>query len=82
METDKKLTVYGTTWCPDCVRSKQFLSDNNIEYSWIDIEKDPDSADIVRNLNQGMQVVPTIVLPNGKVLMEPSNMELKDALEL
>ena len=80
MGTNKELTVYGTSWCPDCVRSKRFLNDNNIEYSWIDIEKNPDSADIVRHLNKGLQSVPTIVLPSGKVLVEPSNIELKEAL--
>ena len=80
MHTNKRLMVYGTSWCPDCVRSKRFLSDNGVEYSWINIEDNPDSADIVRHLNKGLQIVPTIVLPNGKVLAEPSNIELKDAL--
>lgn len=82
METNKQLTIYGTLWCPDCVRSKRFLNDNNIEYTWIDIDQNRDSADIVRHLNKGLQVVPTIVLPNGKVLTEPSNIELKEALEI
>jgi len=80
MQNQEKITVYGTNWCPDCSRSKRLLDSKDLEYVWIDIEQNPDSAEIVRHLNKGSQVVPTIVLPGGKVLAEPSNRELEDAL--
>ncbi len=32
------ITVYGAYWCPDCRRSKRFLSEHQIAYEWIDIE--------------------------------------------
>tara|TARA_B100000686_G_C16752230_1_gene953259 strand:+ start:453 stop:698 length:246 start_codon:yes stop_codon:yes gene_type:complete len=80
MQNKEKITVYGTNWCPDCSRSKRLLDSKGLEYMWIDIEQNPDSAEIVRHLNKGLQVVPTIILPGGKVLAEPSNTELEAAL--
>ena len=37
----KNVKVYGTISCPFCVRAKQFLVDNNIEFENIDISKEP-----------------------------------------
>ncbi|MGC8779292.1 MAG: glutaredoxin family protein, partial [Anaerolineae bacterium] len=45
--------VYGATWCPDCRRSKQFLAENRIQYTWIDIEQDPAAMAVVEQINQG-----------------------------
>ncbi len=80
MKNEEKITIYGTKWCPDCSRSKRLLDTKGLEYVWIDIEENPDSAEIVRHLNKGLQVVPTIILPGGKILAEPSNSELVNAL--
>jgi glutaredoxin len=32
------VTMYGTTWCPDCKRAKPFLGEQRIQYHWVDIE--------------------------------------------
>lgn len=52
-----------------------------MEYEYIDIDEDPTGADEVKRINKGLQVIPTIVFPDGEVLVEPSNEELKKALE-
>ena len=71
------ITVYGALWCPDCRRSKQFLAEHRIPYRWIDIEQEPDAQETVRRLNDGRQIIPTIVFHDGgPVLAEPSNAEL------
>ena len=71
------LTVYGALWCPDCRRSKQFLAEHRIPYRWIDIEQEPDAQETVRRLNDGRQIIPTIVFDDGgPILAEPSNAEL------
>ena len=74
------VTVYGTTWCSDCVRSKTFLGERGIEYEWIDIDTQPDLQDYVKRLNNGTQIVPTIVFPDGSFLSEPSNSVLAEKL--
>ncbi len=71
------ITVYGALWCPDCRRSKQFLAEHRVPYRWIDIEQQPDAQDTVRQLNDGRQIIPTIVFGDGgPVLAEPSNADL------
>jgi thioredoxin reductase (NADPH) len=70
------LTVYGTTWCPDCKRSKQFLGDQRVRYQWVNIEQDPEAMVYVEQINDGKRIVPTIICPNGTILVEPSNAEL------
>ena len=83
MPTDgSAIIVYGTTWCPDCRRSKQFLAENRIQYAWVDIEQDPVAMAEVERLNEGRRVVPTIVFTDGVVLTEPSNEELAAKLGL
>jgi mycoredoxin len=75
-----KITVYTTSWCPDCRASKRFLASNGIPFTELDIEQNPDSAEVVRTINNGMRRVPTIVIEDGPVLVEPSDRELGQAL--
>jgi glutaredoxin len=71
-----KLTLYGAQWCPDCKRSKAYLDERKIDYDYVDLEVVPEAAGIVEKINKGMQSIPTIVFPNGKVLVEPTDEEL------
>jgi glutaredoxin-like protein len=75
-----KIKVYGTTWCPDCVRAKGVLARHSIEYDWIDISGDSEARAYVEQVNRGNRSVPTIVFPDGSVLVEPSNVELEKKL--
>ncbi len=77
-----KITVYGTYWCPDCRRSKQFLGENQIPYHWIDIEKDKEGEAYVLAKNDGKRIIPTLEFEDGSILVEPSNAELADKLGL
>lgn len=74
------LLVYGTTWCTDCRRSKQFLSEQRIAYTFIDVDADAAGLEVVETHNDGKRIIPTIFLPDGQVLVEPSNAELASAL--
>ncbi|PZS01985.1 MAG: pyridine nucleotide-disulfide oxidoreductase [Candidatus Chloroheliales bacterium] len=74
--TNGQITMYGASWCPDCRRSKQFLGEQRIKYNWVDLEQQPEAAEIVQRLQNGRQSIPTIVFPDGSVLVEPSNAEL------
>ena len=70
------ITVYGATWCPDCRQAKQFLGEQRIHYTWVDIEQDRDGQALVEGANDGKRIIPTIVFPDGSLLVEPSNAEL------
>ena len=79
--TDDKIKVYGATWCPDCVRAKRVLTDKSVAFDWIDISNDEKARSYVEKVNNGNRSVPTIVFPDGSVLVEPSNRVLEDKLE-
>lgn len=70
------ITVYGADWCPDCRRSKHFLDENSIQYQWVDTDADKDAENLVRQMNHGKRVIPTIVFEDGSFLSEPSDAEL------
>ncbi len=71
-----KITVYGAPWCPDCKQSKQFLGEQRVRYNWVDIDQDEEGRRRVQELNDGKQIIPTIVFEDGSILVEPSNAEL------
>ncbi|MCH7787610.1 MAG: FAD-dependent oxidoreductase, partial [Chloroflexi bacterium] len=73
---ETNLTVYGAPWCPDCKRSKKFLGEMRIPYNWVDIDQDEEGRNRVQQLNDGKQIIPTIVFEDGSILVEPSNAEL------
>ena len=75
-----ELKVYGAPWCPDCRRSKAFLSEHRLDYDWIDIDQDADALAYVEELQHGGRSIPTVILPSGDMLIEPSDEELAQAL--
>ena len=78
--TDNHLTVYSTTWCPDCHRAKAFLSSKRVDFKEVDIEATPEAAEIVATHNDGKHVVPTFEI-DGRFFGNPSLKELGELLE-
>ena len=78
----EKITVYGATWCPDCTRAKQFLGEQRIHYTWIDIEQQTEYQTYVESVNNGKRIIPTIVFEDSSILVEPSNAQLAQKLGL
>src|SRR5581483_1126367 len=79
---EASIQVYGASWCPDCRRAKRFLADQRVRFVWHDIEQDPEGQRIVQSRNDGNNIIPTIVFPDGSHLSEPTNEELADKLGL
>jgi mycoredoxin len=74
------IVIYATTWCPDCRRARRFFDKNGIPYQWINIDHDPQGEQFVIQTNRGNRSVPTIVFPDGSLLVEPSNQQLAEKL--
>jgi mycoredoxin len=68
--------MYSTPWCGDCRRAKRVFEQHGVAYTEIDIERDPTAAERVARINGGMRSVPTILFPDGSILVEPSNTQL------
>ena len=75
-----KIIVYATSWCPDCRRAKKFLDDHEVAYEYVDIDKNREASAYVKQLNNGMRSVPTILFPDGSTLVEPRDSQLAEKL--
>jgi mycoredoxin len=79
-EIPSTITVYATRSCGDCHLAKAVLDAEGASYRWIDLDRDPEAAEAVLAINGGYRSVPTILFPDGRVLVEPSRRELSAAL--
>ncbi len=76
------LRVIGASWCPDCKRAKTFLGQHRVAYDWVDMEDNDEAIAEVERVNGGKRSIPTIIFPDGSILVEPSNDELADKLQI
>lgn len=74
--SEEIIVIYGSEWCVDCWRARRFLDNHQIKYNWININHSKQAEEFVMSVNRGMKSVPTIVFPDGSLLVEPSNKEL------
>jgi mycoredoxin len=72
--------MYGTAWCGDCRMAKRVLEQNKVAYHYVDIEQNEAARQYVVEVNRGNQSVPTIIFPDGSMLVEPSAMTLREKL--
>jgi thioredoxin reductase (NADPH) len=79
---DGTIRMYGTSWCQDCKRAKQFFGEHRVPYAFVDVDQDGDGLRLVERVNDGKRVIPTIVFADGAVLVEPSNVALAEKLGL
>jgi len=77
MAEDSKIKFYGNTWCPSSRRAKKILINRGVEFEWINIDEDLAGREFVLEVNKGFRSVPTIVFPDGDILVEPSSSELE-----
>lgn len=75
------ITVFGADWCPDCRRSKRLLERLSIPYVWRDTDADEAALEEMLALNGGRQSIPVVQVGDGALLTEPSDPELRQALE-
>ena len=73
-------TMYSTPWCGYCHRLKGQLKRAGIEFTEVDIEQQPEAAQLVEKINNGNQTVPTVVFPDGTAMTNPSVRQVKEKL--
>jgi mycoredoxin len=72
--------MYTTPWCGYCHRLKGQLDREGIGYELVDIERQPEAAEIVESANDGNQTVPTLVYADGTAQTNPSLAQVKAKL--
>jgi mycoredoxin len=81
MTAEQIIIFYATKYCPDCYRARKTLDARSIAYKYVDINRDPEARAYVEQVNHGNRSVPTILFPDGEVLVEPSNSTLNAKLD-
>ena len=76
-----RFTMYSTPWCGYCHRLKRQLEREGIGFHVVDIEQQPEAAEIVQSANNGNQTVPTLVFEDGSALTNPSVAQVRDKLD-
>jgi thioredoxin reductase (NADPH) len=73
IDPDHPLTVYGAPWCPHCKRVKRFLASHRIPYQNVDIDQRPEAIETIKELQDGGQIIPTVVYTDGSHEVNPSD---------
>lgn len=76
------IRLYGAEGCGDCHRAWGFLTQHQVPFEWVDVDGDEEANRTVENINRGRRILPTLVFPDGTVLVEPSDAELAAKLGL
>lgn len=76
------VTVFGPAWCNNCVRIRLLLERYGVPYKWIDVDADLAAHGIVLSPHDGLRSMPTIVFPDGSLVVDPSSCELAARLRL
>ena len=79
-DVSASFTMYTTPWCGYCHRLKSQLDREGISYDIVDIEAQPEAAEIVESANNGNQTVPTLVYTDGTAQTNPSIIQIKEKL--
>jgi mycoredoxin len=74
--TPAQIVMYVTEYCPDCRRARAYFDSNKIPYLKVDIAGNEEAAKFVMTVNHGNRSVPTIIFPDGSMLVEPGTDEL------
>jgi thioredoxin reductase (NADPH) len=67
------MTVYGAPWCPHCKRVKKFLAAHRVRYNFVNIDTEPQAIELIKQLQDGGQIIPTVVYPDGTHEVNPSD---------
>ena len=76
----KSVRVYSTSTCPWCIRVKQFLKENNIEFQNLDVSSDQLAADEM-TAKTGQMGVPVLDI-DGQIVIGFDKERIKQLLGL
>ena len=74
------LTVYWRPGCPYCMRLTTRLRLARVPFDAVNIWADPDAAAVVRSVNDGDELVPTVRVGSDRYLSNPRYREVRAAM--
>jgi thioredoxin reductase (NADPH) len=68
--------VIGSRYSRDTWRIREFLSKNEVPYTWIDLERDSQAQQLLSRFHVREDETPIVVFPDGLMVRNPDNMAL------
>jgi mycoredoxin len=76
----EKIMFYGSPVCGMVPQVRGILDRAGASYEYVDISRDDEARQRVREINEGLESVPTLEFPDGDTLTEPTLRELEGKL--
>jgi thioredoxin reductase (NADPH) len=67
--------LYSTRWCPDCLRTRRWLTDHRVDFEEVDVDENPRANDLITQYGYGRRVLPTLDV-DGRIYINPKPEEL------
>jgi thioredoxin reductase (NADPH) len=76
------LRTIGSRYSRDTFRVRDFLSENRVPYTWLDLEADPQVKELLEQFGLSEADTPVVAWGDKPLLRNPSNRELAEVLGL
>ncbi len=74
------LRLVGSRYCRDTHRIREFLAKNEVPFTWIDLESDPQVETLLAQFKITAEETPIVACSSDKVVRNPSNAQMADCL--
>jgi thioredoxin reductase (NADPH) len=74
------VVVLGSTYSPETLRIREFLTRNGYPHGYVDLDQDPDAQELLDHFHVGVQDVPVVICRGEVVLRNPINRQIADCL--
>jgi glutaredoxin len=64
-----EMVMYCTPWCPDCRQARAYLNEHGVQYVEVNIFRDREAAQQVRNWTGGFETTPTFNI-HGTIVVD------------
>lgn len=76
------LRLVGHRWSAAAHTTRQFLTRNLVPYRWVDIERDPEAAELLELAGLDTTKLPVVICGDGTALVQPDTTTLAEAVGL
>ena len=74
------VVLLGSTYSPDTLRIREFLTRNGYPHAYIDLDQNPDAQELLDHFHVKVQDIPVVICRGQSVLRNPTNREVADCL--
>ena len=72
----RTIRMFGADWCGDCRRTKAQLTDLDIDFEYLEVDKNEDAQ--IRAIEiSGVGSIPVVLFPDETFLVEPSHTDME-----